>query len=137
MPLQPCEIADEAVIFRKEVLWQYLPRMILENRQFGSVISLHAIFSSRAMLKAWMSRNPSPPSVLDSVSVSQETQQIFLSLGLSSHQNLRRETVWTRRLLVGATSPLLRRTNLSSFCQNARASPGDGRLQRLYLLTRS
>lgn len=48
MPLQPCEMADEAVIFRKDVLLQYFPKMIREKRQVGAMSSLQAIFARRA-----------------------------------------------------------------------------------------
>ncbi|KAG2286653.1 hypothetical protein Bca52824_046257 [Brassica carinata] len=90
MPLQPWEMAEEAVTFRHEVLWQYFPKIILDKRQVGAVRSVLAILARKALLKACMSRNPKPHSLFGIVSLFQESQQIFLCPALASHQNLRR-----------------------------------------------
>ena len=82
-----------SVTFKKDVLGKYLPRMILEKRQSRAVIRRHAIFANKALLKAWMSRKPSPPRLLGCVSFSQESQQIFLSSAFESHQK-RVSTDW-------------------------------------------
>lgn len=72
---------------------QYLFSKVCPNREFGFFSSLLVWFAKRAQLKISISLNPSPPTSLGRVSISQETQHIFWIYGLTSHQN-RVSTDW-------------------------------------------
>lgn len=50
IPLHPCEIEELAVTLRKEVVLQYLPKMIQESRHSGFVMSLQANYANSAWL---------------------------------------------------------------------------------------
>lgn len=99
IPLHPWEQVDPVETLANDSLLQYFVRSILERRQFSLVKILQATFSSKAWLKAWTSRKPSPPKLLGFVKESQDFQQIFLSPFLESHQKrVSTDCIWLQRL---------------------------------------
>lgn len=103
IPLHPWEIAEEHCTLRNEVLGQYFLGKIFARKQLGFVISLHPILASKACLNACISLNPSPLTFLGCVNLSHESQQIFLSMSLLSHQNLAKTDWRGLQRLIGSS----------------------------------
>lgn len=87
IPVHPWDEDFEGWTLSRDVLWQYFPSRTRASKQFGLVSIRHGSFASKAVLKAWISLNPSPHIPLGLVSVSQDTQHIFFLPVFESHQN--------------------------------------------------
>ncbi|CAN8319398.1 unnamed protein product [Cochlearia groenlandica] len=87
IPLHPWEALEGAKLFKKDSWPQYFPRKTLEISEEGCFKIIQLSLARRESLNATMSRNPRPPAFFGLVSLFHETQLIFLTSGLSSHQN--------------------------------------------------
>lgn len=86
MPLHPCDIVFVSWTWRNWAEPQYFPFKTHASKQSGLVMIRHACFARRAVLKAWMSRMPRPPSTFGLVSLLQATMHIFFFSREESHQ---------------------------------------------------
>lgn len=87
-PRHPCDELDGCWTSKKGECKQYFPSRVLAMREFGFFKIHQESFANKASLNWLISRKPRPPALFGLVRDCQEIQQIFLTSGEASHQNL-------------------------------------------------